>query len=231
MHGDHVRLDRAEEGSRAGRDDGDKDSVAVQTTLRVFRLAVLLAALMAPIVSAAQSSQAKSAAAPPAASAPAPVTAPAATNTPAPASAPTPANASASGNAAAPAPASAATPLEPQGYTYDPQGRRDPFISLLRRGSDVPRVAGGNRPNGLAGLETGEVTLKGTIATQGTYVGILQGSDNKTYIVRAGDKLLDGTIRVINPESMVIAQQVTDPLSLEKQREVRKVLRQTEEGK
>jgi hypothetical protein len=30
---------------------------------------------------------------------------------------------------------------------------------------------------------------------------------------------------------MVIAQQVTDPLSLEKQREVRKVLRQTEEGK
>jgi hypothetical protein len=29
----------------------------------------------------------------------------------------------------------------------------------------------------------------------------------------------------------VIAQQVTDPLSLEKQREVRKVLRQTEEGK
>jgi Tfp pilus assembly protein PilP len=123
------------------------------------------------------------------------------------------------------------TPLEPQGYTYDPQGRRDPFVSLLRRGSEVPRIAGSNRPNGLAGLETSEVTLKGTIASQGTYVGILQGSDSKTYIVRAGDKLLDGTIRVINPESMVIAQQVTDPLSLEKQREVRKLLRQTEEAK
>jgi type IV pilus assembly protein PilP len=187
----------------------------VQTTLRVFGLAVLLAVLMAPIVSAAQSSEAKSAAPPPAANAPAPV------SSPAPASGPAPAN------AAAPA----ATPLEPQGYTYDPQGRRDPFVSLLRRGSDVPRAAGSNRPGGLAGLETGEVTLKGTIATQGTYVGILQGSDNKTYIVRAGDRLLDGTIRVINPESMVIAQQVTDPLSLEKQREVRKVLRQTEEGK
>jgi Tfp pilus assembly protein PilP len=191
----------------------------VQTTLRVFGLAVLLAVLMAPIVSAAQSSQAKSAAAPPAANAIAPTSAPAAVSTPAPA------------NAAAPAPATAPTPLEPQGYTYDPQGRRDPFISLLRRGSDVPRAAGSNRPSGLAGLETSEVTLKGTIATQGTYVGILQGSDNKTYIVRAGDRLLDGTIRVINPESMVIAQQVTDPLSLEKQREVRKVLRQTEEGK
>ena len=191
----------------------------MQTTSRVFALAVLLAALTAPVVSAAQSSQPGTPAAPPAAKAPA--------------SAPTPGNAPAAPPAAAPAaaPAVAVTPLEPQGYTYDPQGRRDPFVSLLRRGSEVPRIAGSNRPNGLAGLETSEVTLKGTIATQGTYVGILQGSDSKTYIVRAGDKLLDGTIRVINPESMVIAQQVTDPLSLEKQREVRKLLRQTEEAK
>jgi Tfp pilus assembly protein PilP len=177
----------------------------------VFALAVLMAALSAPILSTAQSSQAGSPAAPPAANAPPSVPAP--------------------GSAPAAAPATAATPLEPQGYTYNPQGRRDPFVSLLRRGSEVPRVSGSNRPNGLAGLETSEVTLKGTIATQGTYVGILRGSDNKTYIVRAGDKLLDGTIRVINPESMVIAQQVTDPLSLEKQREVRKLLRQTEEAK
>jgi Tfp pilus assembly protein PilP len=197
----------------------------VQTTFRVFALALLFAALMAPVISGAQSPQPKAPAAPPAAQTPAPASAPA----PTPANAPGPATAPA--NAAAPAPAAAATPLEPQGYTYDPQGRRDPFVSLLRRGSEVPRMPGSNRPNGLAGLETSEVTLKGTIATQGTYVGILQGSDNKTYIVRAGDKLLDGTIRVINPESMVIAQQVTDPLSLEKQREVRKVLRQTEEAK
>jgi type IV pilus assembly protein PilP len=214
MHGDDVRLNRTEEGCHAGRDDGDKDSVAVQTTFRVFALAVLFAALMATVVSAAQSSQPKAPASPPAAKV-----------------APAPATTSAPGNPAAPAPPAAVTPLEPQGYTYDPQGRRDPFVSLLRRGSEVPRAPGSNRPNGLAGLETSEVTLKGTIATQGTYVGILQGSDNKTYIVRAGDRLLDGTIRVINPESMVIAQQVTDPLSLEKQREVRKLLRQTEEAK
>jgi Tfp pilus assembly protein PilP len=188
----------------------------VHTTFRVFALAVLFAALMAPVVSTAQSAAA-------------PASTPAPANTPATAPAAAPAPAAVPAPAAAPAPA--ATPLEPQGYTYDPQGRRDPFVSLVRRGSEVPRAAGANRPNGLAGLETSEVTLKGTIATQGTYVGILQGSDNKTYIVRAGDKLLDGTIRVINPESMVIAQQVTDPLSLEKQREVRKVLRQTEEAK
>jgi hypothetical protein len=62
-------------------------------------------------------------------------------------------------------------------------------------------------------------------------VGILQGVDSKTYIVRAGDRLLDGTIRSISADSLVILQQVNDPLSLEKQREVRKLLRQTEEAK
>ena len=153
---------------------------------------------------------------------------PAATASPAVAAAPaTPAT-----PPSAPAAEAAPPAVEPQGYTYDPQGRRVPFVSLLRRGSDVPRKTGpGARPNGLPGLETSEVTLKGTVATQGAYVGILQGSDQKTYIVKAGDKLLDGTIKAITPDSMVITQQVTDPLSLEKQREVRKVLRQTEEAK
>jgi type IV pilus assembly protein PilP len=126
---------------------------------------------------------------------------------------------------------SPATALEPQGYTYTPEGRRDPFVSLLRRGSEAQKPALGARPAGLPGLETSEVTLKGTIASQGSFVGILQGSDKKTYIVRAGDRLLDGTIRTITQDSLVVAQQVTDPLSLDTQREVRKALRQNEEAK
>jgi hypothetical protein len=63
------------------------------------------------------------------------------------------------------------------------------------------------------------------------YVALVQGVDNKTYIVRPGDKLLDGTVRTITANAMVILQQVNDPLSLEKQREVRKVLRQADEVK
>ncbi len=129
------------------------------------------------------------------------------------------------------APAAVGPELEPQGYTYRPDGRRDPFTSLLLRGSQTQKPTLGARAAGLSGLETSEVTLKGTIASQGGYVGILQGADNKTYIVRAGDRLLDGTIRTITQDGMVVSQQVTDPLSLEKQREVRKVLRQTEEAK
>ena len=67
--------------------------------------------------------------------------------------------------------------------------------------------------------------------TQGDFVGIVQGVDSKTYIVRTGDKLSDGAVRAITADSMVILQQVNDPLSLEKVHEVRKVLRHTEEGK
>jgi len=87
------------------------------------------------------------------------------------------------------------------------------------------------RVAGLAGLGTAEISLRGVVLSQGGFVGIVQGVDSKTYIVRSGDKLSDGAIRSITADSMVIQQQVNDPLSLEKVHEVRKVLRQTEEGK
>lgn len=117
---------------------------------------------------------------------------------------------------------------EPQGFTYNPEGRRDPFVSLLRRGADSTQST---RVAGLGGLGTAEVSLRGIVLSQGAFVGIVQGVDSKTYIVRTGDKLSDGSIRSITSDSMVILQQVNDPLSLEKVHEVRKVLRQTEEGK
>ena len=137
---------------------------------------------------------------------------------------------------AATTPAAAAVPPAveglSQGFSYNPESRRDPFVSLIRRGgTGLGPTIGGARPAGLGGLETAEVTLKGTLRSQGGFVGILLGADNKTYIVRAGDRLLDGTVRSITQNALVILQQVNDPLSLEKQREVRKVLRQTDEAK
>jgi Tfp pilus assembly protein PilP len=92
----------------------------------------------------------------------------------------------------------------------------------------TPARPASQRPQGAG---AGEVTLKGTMASKGAYVAILQGSDSRTYVVRAGEKLFDGTVRSITADSLVILQQVNDPLSKETQREVRKVLRQTEEAK
>jgi type IV pilus assembly protein PilP len=149
---------------------------------------------------------------------------------------PAPAPAAPAAAAATPGSAAAQTPAEqkpdaaePQGYTYNPDGRRDPFVSLLQRGAESAPT--GKRASGLSGLGTAEVNLRGVLRSQGAFVGIVEGVDSKTYIVRAGDKLSDGSIRSITADSMVILQQVNDPLSLQKEQEVRKLLRQSEEGK
>jgi hypothetical protein len=147
---------------------------------------------------------------------------------PAPVPAPPPAPAP----AAPEAPAAKPSPLEPQGFTYEPGGRRDPFVSLVRRGEESAGVPSGARPPGLAGLATSELALRGTMQGQDRrWIAILEGVDKKSYLAKPGDRLLDGTVRSVTADSMVILQQVNDPLTLETQREVRKVLRQTEEAR
>jgi Tfp pilus assembly protein PilP len=179
------------------------------------RFIVLVLAIALPGVGTALAAQA----APPAGQKPA-ATPPA--PAPAPAAAPaTPAK----------APASVPAPPEPQGFTYNPEGRRDPFMSLLTTGGSILGSSQGMRPSGLGGLTAAEVSLKGTMQSRTGYVALVQGADNKTYIVRPGDKLFDGTVRAVTANAMVILQQVNDPLSLEKEREVRKVIRQTDEAK
>ena len=150
----------------------------------------------------------------------APVAAPAPAQPGAPVEAGTP--------AAAPAPSADEAKAAPQGYTYKAEGRRDPFVTLVKRGSDAGLTTAAARAAGLAGLNTGEVSLRGVLASRGGYVAMLLGSDEKTYIVRPGDKLADGTIRTISADQVVIVQQVRDSLAVQRQREVRKMLRHIE---
>ena len=39
--------------------------------------------------------------------------------------------------------------------------------------------------------------------SRGSLVAMIQGPDNKTYIVHQGDKLLDGTIKTVTPQGLV----------------------------
>lgn len=135
--------------------------------------------------------------------------------------------------AAVPGPAAATqapSPAPADGYNYNPEGRRDPFVSLLKGGTDAPgtRAAG---VDGVAGLSVDEISVRGVVAGRGGYMAMVQGPDRKTYVVRANDKLLDGTVKTVTPQGLVILQEVNDPLSLVKQKEVRKMLRGLEEGK
>ncbi len=130
--------------------------------------------------------------------------------------------------ATAPAPADGA-PAAPAAYTYSPDGRRDPFVSLSGKGTDTRQA--GSRPPGVPGLLINEISIKGIIRDRSGFIAMIQGADNRTYVVRAGDRLMDGTVKAIVQDTVVFSQDVTDPLSLVKQKEIRKNLRSTEGGR
>jgi Tfp pilus assembly protein PilP len=128
----------------------------------------------------------------------------------------------------APATVEPATPaVEP--FIYDPGGRRDPFVSLVSRG--VQPAATGKSTGGLSGLTIAEVTLTGVLQSRGAFIALVKGPDGRTFNARVNDRLVDGTIRSITPQGMVIMQEVNDPLSLVKVKEVRKGLRTSDDVK
>ena len=126
----------------------------------------------------------------------------------------------------------------PGAYVYNPQGRRDPFVSLLK---PVSAESGpGKRRPGMEGFLIQEVALKGIVRTTGGGTGLAQrsgfiamflGADGKSYFVTTGQRLYDGVITGVDATSVTFRQEVTDPLSPVKTREVRKSLNALEEAR
>jgi hypothetical protein len=109
------------------------------------------------------------------------------------------------------------------GYSYDPGGRRDPFVSLLQR----TRVEeeGGVRPEGVPGLLIDEIDLKGIFELNGRYFAQVQTADKeRSYLIQEGDTLYDGEVVAINREEVVFKQIVNDPSIIKPFREVVKKL-------
>jgi Tfp pilus assembly protein PilP len=127
------------------------------------------------------------------------------------------------------APAAAGSASDAQTYSYEPDGRRDPFLNLL--GTGVEARVDGKHSDGAASLTVGEISVRGVMQSRGTLLAMIQGADTRTYVVHQGDKLADGVVKTVTPQGLVIVQDVNDPLSLVKQREVRKLLRSLEDGK
>jgi Tfp pilus assembly protein PilP len=146
-----------------------------------------------------------------------------------PAAAAQPAQAQPATPAEAPAPPGAPVPPPAENYSYRAEGRRDPFQSLLHAGADT-RVTS-RTGDGPSGMTLVEISVRGIMQSRGSLVAMIKGPDTKTYIVHQGDKLLDGTIKTITPQGLIVIQEVNDPLSLVKQREVRKLLRSLEDAK
>jgi Tfp pilus assembly protein PilP len=115
-------------------------------------------------------------------------------------------------------------PTPPPNFEYTPGGRRDPFVSLLNRGTDERSQANRIRPEGLGGVLVDEVVVRGIVQSQGTWVAMIGAPSGRTYSIRPGDRLMDGSVRGITAQAVVMTQEVHEPLAV-KQREVRKFLR------
>jgi Tfp pilus assembly protein PilP len=126
----------------------------------------------------------------------------------------------------------------PGGYTYSSQGRRDPFVSLLRQ-VDAD-LSGKTRRPGMEGFLIQEVALKGIVKTPGGglgaaekpgYIALMLGTDGRSYPVREGQRLFDGVVTSINATTVKFRQDVTDPLSPVRTREIIKTLYPSEEAR
>lgn len=106
-------------------------------------------------------------------------------------------------------------------YRYDPQGRRDPFRSLI---GPSPRISRENAPPGPPGFMIDEIDLQGVFQTRQGLVAMVRGPDNNGYSMRVGDKVYDGEVIRITPASIVFRQEVNDPTRIERYREVVKEL-------
>jgi type IV pilus assembly protein PilP len=106
-------------------------------------------------------------------------------------------------------------------YRYDPQGRRDPFQSLI---GPSPRLQNGTRVPGVPGFLIDEIKLTGIFRRKQELVAMIVGPDNKGHLIRVGDKVLDGEIIRITASSVVFRQEVNDPTRIERYREVVKDL-------
>lgn len=126
----------------------------------------------------------------------------------------------------------------PGGYTYNPQGRRDPFVSLQKpvAADRGPKT----RKPGMEGFLIQEVALRGIVKTSGGgqgvatspgHIAIFQGTDGKSYFVTVGQRLFDGAITAIDATSVSFRQEVTDPLSPVKTRDVKMSLYPSEEAR
>jgi len=144
---------------------------------------------------------------------------------PAPATAAKPAAA-----AKAEAPAHPAVPADVT-YTYEPAGRRDPFKDLMGGGGSEPQLTSQKTAEGPAGYPVADLSVRGVMQGRDGFIAMVQAPDKKTYLVHQGDKFLDGVIKAITAQGLVVVQDVHDPLSLVKQREVRKPLRSLEGAK
>lgn len=112
---------------------------------------------------------------------------------------------------AAPAPAAPEPPPVlgvPEGYRYESQGRRDPFVNPVPRPATPAGAVPVVRPPGLRGVLVTEANLVGITSSKDDPAmsrAILSTPGNRTYFASVGDALFDAVIKEIQPDAVVFS--------------------------
>jgi Tfp pilus assembly protein PilP len=117
----------------------------------------------------------------------------------------------------------------PGAYRYNAGGRRDPFMSLVRRGG-AAKEDEAKRKQGIEGLLISELALQGIIKTADGYIAFFAGPNGKSYWVKNNQRFYDGQLIGIDATTATFKQEVSDPLNPVKTRDVKKYLYPSEEA-
>jgi len=113
------------------------------------------------------------------------------------------------------------------GYVYLPEGRRDPFLSILKEteGGSGRKVDELNLPP-LQRVSVAELTVIGIIWGGFGYTAMVQTSDGKGYTVQRGTRIgnNNGVVSAITEKAVVVEERFTDIYGKKQVREYAKPL-------
>lgn len=89
---------------------------------------------------------------------------------------------------------------------YQSYGRRDPFRSLLEGIKSEKRM-----PKSIKDMSITEISLKGIMKSERSYVAMFEGIDGITYLLRIGSKVFDGTVLDVNAERVTFERIIYGP--------------------
>jgi len=99
------------------------------------------------------------------------------------------------------------------------QARRDPFESLLgRQGSKGTK----NLPPGKLGLEVSTLRLDGIVRAPNGMIAVVSNPQARTYFLREGDRLYDGSVEKISMEGVSFHEEGKDAFGKPVERQVNK---------
>jgi Tfp pilus assembly protein PilP len=101
------------------------------------------------------------------------------------------------------------------------QARRDPFESLVGR-QKAQSDAAKNLPPGKAGLQVSTLRLDGIVKAANGMIAVVSNPQARTYFLREGDHLYDGTVEKISMDGVSFHEEGKDAFGKPMERQVNK---------